>query len=274
MEKLLAHIVGEEALLDHAFGVATHVLLALGILWLGWMIARRTSRLLHSILWKADKLDPTLRPLVVSLVDWGCKILATVLALSQVGVHIAAIAALLGAAGIAIGLALQGTLQNIAAGIMLILLRPFQVGEYIESDGGNGGTVQEIGLFNTRIEKPDGIYLYVPNSKLWGSVITNYSRTDRRRMDLIVKIDYRGDLGTAVRVLHTYLLHHPGVLQDPAPQVVVSGMDNTATELTLRAWTQRSKYWDVRYALNAGLRSELDQAGISLIVPASPALPG
>lgn len=268
MNALLAHLSASETLFDKGMTLASHLVLALLILWIGWIIAARVSRIMRAALQRSDKVDPTLRPILVSTADWILKIVVVALALSQVGVQIAAIVTLLGAAGLAVGLALQGTLQNIAAGIMLILLRPFQVGDYIESDGGVAGTILEVGLFNTKLEKADGVYVFVPNGKLWSGSITNYSRNEKRRLELLVKVDYHTDPAVALQVLTGYLNADQRVLSAPSLQVVVSNVDNTGTEITLRAWTLRTTYWDLRYDLNAGLRSTLSKAGISMVVPA------
>lgn len=256
-------------MLDKLSSVAAELLLALLILWLGWKLAARVSRMLRNAMAHTDKLDATLRPILASAVDWTLKILVIALALSQLGVQMAAIAALIGAAGLAIGLALQGTLQNIAAGIMLLLLRPFVVGDYIESEGGIAGSVREIGLFNTQLEKSDGIYLFVPNSKLWSGTITNFSRHPLRRLDIQVQIDFRADLTQALQVLERYLKADARVLAQPAPQVMVSNLSNISSEITLRAWSKSSDYWNLRYALNAGLRKVLQKAGVSMSHPSA-----
>jgi len=253
-------------LLTGLASVGLNLLLALLIVWLGWTISRRAERALDASLARSQRIDDTLKPLLKSLVSWALKIIALALALSQVGVQMATIAAMLGAAGLAVGLALQGTLQNIAAGIMLVMLRPFKVGEYIEC-GTIQGTVHEIALFNTLVERFDGIYQYVPNSQLWSGSVLNYSRNSQRRLDVPVKIDFRADTGHALALLDAFIRQHPQTLADPAPRVMVLDVNDAFTTLNIRAWTQNDNYWDFRWDVYSKVRALLEDAGIPLSVP-------
>ena len=186
--------------------------------------------------------------------------------LAEFGVQTTSIIAVLGAAGLAIGLALQGTLQNIAAGIMLLVLRPFRVGEYIDA-GGVSGTVDAINLFTTDMTTYDGIYRSVPNAELWNRNILNYSRNPTRRLDIPVGIAYEDDVEQALDLLLSHLSQDPRVMPDPEPQVLVTGLGDSSVDLTLRCWTSRTDFWPLRFELNKKVKLWLDAAGVSIPFP-------
>ncbi|WP_322013800.1 mechanosensitive ion channel family protein [Paraburkholderia sp. J12] len=263
MQALLDHIHPSNwsFLWDALSTFAMRLVAAAAILWIGWWMARRIGR------WLAGQgsIDATLRPIVRDSAKWSVRIVALIGALSQLGIQTASIVAVLGAAGLAIGLALQGTLQNIAAGIMLLLLRPFKVGDYI--DGGNGnvaGTVEEVNLFTTRLTKPDGICEFVPNSALWSNSIRNYSRNPTRRLDLEVEVSVRDDVNLALDALHALADADPRVLREPAPQVMVSRFDDSTAVLNIRVWAKTDVFWDMRWDLSRKVRQTLNDAQCSL----------
>jgi small conductance mechanosensitive channel len=247
---------------DALSAFALRLAAALAILWIGWWIARRVGR------WFAGQtgIDATLRPIARDSAAWAVRIVALIGALSQIGIQTASIVAVLGAAGLAIGLALQGTLQNIAAGIMLLLLRPFKVGDFI--DGGVGaivaGTVEEVNLFTTRLTKPDGICEYVPNSTLWSNSIRNYSRNRTRRLDLEVEVSVRDDVNRAIEALRALADADPRVLRSPAPQVMESRFDDSTAVLNIRVWSNTDVFWDMRWDLSRKVRQALNDAQCSL----------
>ncbi|MCG5077753.1 mechanosensitive ion channel family protein [Paraburkholderia tagetis] len=264
MQSLYTHIQPSNwnFLWDALTSFALRLCAAAAILWIGWWIARRVGN------WFArqDGIDATLRPIVRDSSLWGVRLVAIVGALSQVGVQTASIVAVLGAAGLAIGLALQGTLQNIAAGIMLLLLRPFKVGDSI--DGGSGasvaGTVEEVNLFTTRLTKPDGICEYVPNSALWSNSIRNYNRNPTRRLDLEVEVSMSDDVNRAIEVLRALAAAEPHVLDTPAPQVMVSRFDDSTAVLNIRLWSTIDTFWDMRWSLSRKVRQALNDAQCAL----------
>jgi len=262
MQSLLTHLHPSNwSFLWTALGAfAQRLVVAALILWIGWWIARRVNR------WFAQRsgIDPTLRPIVRDSAAWGVRIIALIGALSQLGIQTASIVAVLGAAGLAIGLALQGTLQNIAAGIMLLLLRPFKVGDYIEGGVGVAGTVEEINLFTTRLTKPDGICEYVPNSALWSNAIRNFSRNPTRRLDLEVEVSVRDDVNHAIDALLALAETDPRVLRTPAPQVMVSRFDDSTAVLNIRVWSNTNVFWDMRWDLSRKVRQTLNDAQCSL----------
>jgi len=186
--------------------------------------------------------------------------------LAQFGVQTTSIIAVLGAAGLAIGLAMQGTLQNIAAGVMLLFLRPFRINDYIDAEG-IAGTVDEVGLFTTHMHTYDGVYQEVPNSQLWNRTIKNYSRLPTRRLDVIVGIAYSDDMDTAQNVLLNLLREDKRVHTDPEPQVLVSELGDSAVNLNLRCWTNADDYWGLLFDTTKAAKQRLDAAGISIPFP-------
>ncbi|MEM5331202.1 mechanosensitive ion channel family protein [Paraburkholderia sp. JHI2823] len=249
---------------DALAALALRLCAAAAILWIGWWVSRRVA---NWIARRGGGIDPTLRPIVRDTAVWGVRLIAVIGALSQIGIQTASIVAVLGAAGLAIGLALQGTLQNIAAGIMLLLLRPFRVGDYIDGGGGSGvvaGTVEEVNLFTTRLTKPDGICEYVPNGALWSNSIRNYSRNPTRRLDLEVEVSVRDDVNHAIDALRALAAADPRVLASPAPQVMVSRFDDSIAVLNVRVWSNIDTFWEMRWELSRKVRQTLNDAQCSL----------
>jgi small conductance mechanosensitive channel len=181
-------------------------------------------------------------------------------------VQTASIIAAIGAVGLAIGLALQGTLQNIAAGIMLLVLRPFRIGEYVEI-GPIAGTVEEIGLFATKLRAVDGIYILAPNSTLWNQPVWNFTRNRTRRNDVSVGIDYGDDIGHAERTLVRLAANDARVLAEPAPAAFVASLGDSAVNVTLRYWTSPSDYLATKMDLTKAAKLAFDKEGLSIPFP-------
>ncbi len=232
----------------------------------GWWLAGRARKLVLKGLNRVPAVDETLRPFFASIVRYAIIAITLVAVLARLGIQTTSIIAVLGAAGLAIGLALQGTLQNIAAGIMLLILRPFKVGDYIDA-GGTAGTVDEIGLFTTDMTTFDGIYLSVPNSSLWNTSILNYTRLPTRRLDIPVGIAYEDDVEKALSLLLEKLRTDSRVLADPEPQVMVTALGDSSVDLNLRCWSLREDFWALRFDLNKNAKLWLDRAGISIPFP-------
>ena len=255
-----------QVLLDQLASYALDAVGALVILLVGWWIAGRTQYLVRRALDRVPRIDDTLKPFLSSSVRYFVIVITFVAVLAEFGVQTTSIIAVLGAAGLAIGLALQGTLQNIAAGIMLLVLRPFRVGEYIDA-GGVSGTIDAINLFTTDMTTYDGIYRSVPNAELWNRNILNYSRNPTRRLDIPVGIAYEDDVEQALDLLLSHLSQDTRVLLDPGPQVLVTGLGDSSVDLTLRCWTNRTDFWPLRFELNKKVKLWLDAAGISIPFP-------
>ena len=246
---------------------AINFVVTLAILVVGWMASSFAGRTVQKIAARSPKVDQTIVPMVYSVTVWAIRIFVIVAVLARFGVQTASIIAVLGAAGLAIGLALQGTLQNIAAGIMLLALRPIRTGEYVSIVGKGDGTVIEVGLFLTRLIQIDGIHVTLPNSLVWGNPIINYSRNASRRLDIEVSVRYGDDLELALRELGALVKNHQYVLQDPEPQVMVVGYSESATTVNMRVWAAADKYWDLRFDLYRHALQVLKRAGLSLPIP-------
>lgn len=228
----------------------------------GWWIAERAERGVGRLLDGTSRIDPTLRGVLSSLVRYTILVLVIVAALGQLGIQTTSILAALGAIGLAIGLALQGTLSNIAAGMMLLWLRPFRVGDYIDT-GSVAGTVKDVGLFCSELHTWDGIFLFVPNSQLWNTRITNFSRLPTRLVDLKFSVGYGDDIATGLNVLTELAASDERVLSHPEPTVFVDGLSDSAVILALRVWTASSEYWNVRRELTKRGKVQLAAAGLS-----------
>ncbi len=267
MENFLAHLHPERLnfLWDAFSRFAVSLCASLLILFVGWWLSKRIGRWLHRMMSRQSRVDATLTPILCDIAVWGIRILAVIGALSRLGIETASIIAVLGAAGLAIGLALQGTLQNIAAGIMLLALRPFRVGDYIDGGGGEvAGTVEEVGLFMTRLAKPDGICEYVPNSALWSHTVRNYTRNPTRRLDLEAEVSLNDDIPRAIEALKALAANEPLVLPDPAPMAMVMRFDDSVAVLNLRVWAKTEAFWDMRWKLARQIRATLDEACCTL----------
>ncbi len=218
------------------------VLGAIALVVIGYVVADLVQRGVHAALGGILHLDETVRQFFATAARYGILILVLVMVLGQFGVQTASIVAAIGAAGLAIGLALQGTLQNIAAGIMLLVLRPFRVGESIET-GNIQGIVVDVGLFATELKTSDGVYRLAPNSTLWNVPITNYSRRPTRRNEISVRIEATDDLARAQAKLMALAGRDKRVLRDPPPVVYVADFDAGGATITLRYWTSSSDWW-------------------------------
>lgn len=233
---------------------------------IGFFIAKWASRLVTRLLGERAHVDQTLTPVVATFARYFILIVAFVAALGQLGVQIASVLAVIGAAGLAIGLALQGTLSNIAAGLMLLWLRPFRAGEYIDAEG-IAGTVVEVGLFATTLRTADGIYRFAPNSDLWNKPILNYSRNPTRRLDLTIGIDYDDDVAKARELLLGLAAADARVMPDPAPQVMIAQLADSSVNLTLRIWVATSDFWAVTWDMTEQAKHAIEASGLSIPFP-------
>ncbi len=239
---------------------------AIVILIVGWIAAGWLSRALGRALSRASRVDETLRQFLTSVARYAVIVFTIIAVLERFGVETTSFIAVLAAAGLAIGLAFQGTLSNIAAGVMLQIFRPFKVGHYIDG-GGVGGTVEMISLFATELNTPDNVHIIVPNAQLWGASIKNYSHNARRRLDIDVGIGYGDDIGRALDVIKGLADADERVDSDPAPEVMVTGLGDSAVDLQLRLWCAAGDYWGLRYDLTRSVKEAFDAAGISIPFP-------
>ncbi len=251
---------------DYGMPFLVSVGTALLILILGFIVAKWVRRATDKALGRSETIDPTLRPILSSIAYYTVVILVIAAVLTEAGVETASILAALGAAGLAIGLALQGTLSNIAAGVMLLWLRPLKVGEFIDA-GGVAGTIEDIGLFMTRMKRGDGVYLAVPNSQIWNKPIINFNRNPLRRIDLAVGIAYTDDVEKALPLLLELLESDDRIVKDPAPQTMVEALADSSVNIKLRCWVQNADFWGVSFDLNRFAKARLEAAGFSIPFP-------
>lgn len=236
-------------LVDKVYALLTFyglkVVAAIAIFIIGRWVAKGIKNLIRRMMEKA-KVDETLTGFVANLSYIALLAFVIIAALNQLGIQTASFIAVLGAAGLAVGLALQGSLSNFAAGVLMIIFRPFQVGDFIEG-GGVAGEVEEIQIFTTQLKSPDNKTIIVPNSKMMGDNIVNYSAKGSRRVDLTFGIGYEEDIDKARGVLLDVLQNDPRVKKDPEPVVLVSELAESQVNLTSRAWSSANDYWDVYF---------------------------
>jgi small conductance mechanosensitive channel len=245
---------------------AGQVLGATIILIIGFYLAGKLSKLVRKKLGVFDKIDPLIVPIIGNIIRYGIIIITLIAVLGQFGVQTTSIIAVLGAAGLAIGLALQGTLSNVAAGVMLLLLRPFTTGDWVET-GNVSGTIREVGLFTTIIDTFDNVYVSIPNSSIWNSTITNHSHYETRRIDVDIGIHYDTNLDLASEVL-LKLADDERVLDKPKkPQFLVMKYDDSAIVVRLRLYSHTKDWYAVYTDLMRKLKPALDEAGIQIPYP-------
>jgi len=241
------------------------VLAALAIFVVGrWVVAR----LVRWFKFAADRasVDETLVRFLSNLIRMTLIVFVLLTALGALGVPTTNFLAILGAAGLAIGLALKDSLSNFSSGIMLVVFRPFRVGDYIET-AGIAGTVDQIGIFNTLVVTPDNRVITVPNSLVFGDNITNFSARPTRRVDLVIGIAYGDSIAEARRLIHDVLEAHERVLDDPAPQILLLDLAESSVNIAVRPWVKTSDYWAVRGELLEQIKAALESNGLSIPFP-------
>ena len=213
-----------------------------------------------------SKTDPAVTSFVGSLIYFLILTFAILAALAKFGIQTASFVAVLGAAGFAIGFALQGSLANFAAGVLILVLRPFKIGDYIDS-AGVAGTVKDIQLFTTVLATPDNIKIMVPNGKIFGDVIKNISAYDTRRVDLVIGIGYTSDIQKAYDIMMNLIKEDSRILSDPATQIAVSELADSSVNFVLRPWVKKEDYWNVKFDLTRKIKETFDENGIEIPFP-------
>ncbi len=250
------------------FFLTTYGLTIIGaiiILIVGRIVAGFCRRIVNKMLSKT-KTDQAIISFVSGFVYILVLVFAVLAALAKFGIQTASFVAILGAAGFAIGFALQGSLANFAAGVLILILRPFKVGDFIDA-AGVAGVVKDIELFTTVIATPDNIKIIVPNGKLFGDIIKNLTGYDIRRVDLVIGIGYTSDIQAAYDVISQILKQDEKVLPDPAPQIAVAELADSSVNLVVRPWVKKEDYWDVKFALTRKIKEEFDAKGIEIPFP-------
>jgi small conductance mechanosensitive channel len=210
--------------------------------------------------------DAALVPFISSMAYYGALTVVVIAVLSLFGIETTSLVAVLGAAGLAVGLALQGTLSNFAAGTMLLVFRPIRIGDYVEV-AGVGGSVAEIGIFTTTLNTPDNVRIICPNTSVYGDIIKNYSANSTRRIDLVMGIAYGDDIGVAIDAITKIVQAEERVLADPAPTIEVAELGDSSVNIVVRPWVNGSEYWPTRFALTRALKEGIEAAGCSIPFP-------
>ncbi len=242
------------------------LIMAILIFVIGKWIARKITDILGNILRKSDKIDDTLVKFLENIVYYTFMVFVVLASLSKLGVETSSFFAILGAAGLAIGLALKDSLGNFASGVMIILFRPFKVGDFV-SAGGATGTVNEVGIFNTTFTTGDNQKIIVPNSAITSGSITNVNANDTRRVDLTVGIGYDDDIKKAKEVLNDILANDKRILHSKGFTVAVSELADSSVNFVVRSWVNTGDYWAVKFDLTEQIKLRFDSEGISIPYP-------
>ncbi|MEQ9619352.1 MAG: mechanosensitive ion channel [Deltaproteobacteria bacterium] len=242
-----------------------NIILAVIIFILGRYIANLLNGLVRKVLTNA-KVDTILINFLSSIVAWILLLIVIIMALNQLGINTTSLIALIGAAGLAIGLSLQDSLKNFAAGVMLITFRPFREGDYVDA-GGTSGSVENIAIFSTTFKTPDNRQVVVPNGAIYSGVITNYSAMDTRRIDMVFGIGYDDDIKKAKEIIENILKSEGRIHSLPAPVVAVDELADSSVNFVVRPWVNTSDYWAVKWELTEKIKIAFDENGISIPFP-------
>jgi len=240
--------------------VAAIIILIVGRIVAGW------ARKLVVRLMGRSKVDKAIQGFVRGLVYYLIIIFTWIAVLGKFGVETASLVAVLGMAGFAVGFALQGSLSNFAAGVMLLIFRPFKIGDYVDI-AGTAGTVTDLQLFVTILNTPDNVRIIVPNSNVFGNIIKNYSAEDTRRVDLVVGIGYGSDMKKAEQVMREIVESDGRVLKDPATQIAVAELADSSVNFVLRPWVKKADYWEVKFDVTEKIKERFDAEGIEIPFP-------
>jgi len=241
------------------------VLGAVVILVVGRWLAGLISNMVEKALIRS-RVDETIARFIKHLTHIAALAFVVIAALAAVGIETTQVAVVIGAAGLAVGLALQGSLANFASGFLMIILKPFRVGDFIEA-AGTKGTVKEIGIFNTYVNTPDNIRVIIPNAKLTGDNIMNYTANGTRRVDLVIGVSYEDDLKEAKRVIEQVLAEDERVLDDPPPTVAVVELADSSVNFVVRPWVKAADYWNVYFDTTAKVKLSLEENDITIPFP-------
>lgn len=239
---------------------------AILILVIGWVVANWIQRRVRKLGQKSEKLDETLTIIFAKTAKVIIMVVVVIAVLQQFGVQTASLLAVVGAAGLAIGLAWQGTLSDIAAGIMILIMRPFKIGDAVEV-AGTTGVVDEIGLVLTKMHTFDNVAMFMPNSDIWGAKIMNYATNDIRRVDMVFGFGYDDNMDRAMEIAREILKADERVLEDPAPQIAVSELGDSSVNIIVRPWTAKENYWNLKFDITKRIKERYDEEGLSIPYP-------
>jgi small conductance mechanosensitive channel len=264
LEKTMSYAIetGMNVITTYGFKVIGAVI----ILIVGWTAAGIVKRAIVKAGTRSERFDKTLVTFFASISKYAVLTFTVIAVLGSFGVETTSFVAVLGALGFALGLALQGTLGHVASGIMLVIFRPFRIGDFIEA-GGVMGTVDAITLFTTEVNTPDNVRVIVPNGAVWGGVVKNFASNPTRRLDFTIGIAYEDNIDKAMGVLRNLVDAEPRILKDPAPMLAVRTLADSSVNLLARVWTARGDLFDVNLALNKTVKETFDKEGISIPYP-------
>jgi small conductance mechanosensitive channel len=256
-----------KSFLDNAINYAPKILAALLVMWIGFAIAKRIKRFILGRVEKSARVDGTLGKFFANMARFAVIIAATLLAVSILGANVAAIMGIFAAMTLAIGLALEGSMSNVAAGLLLIILRPFKIGDYVEVNG-QEGTVEDLNVFTTTLRTLDNVKIILANGEVKGSVIKNLTTLGVRRVDVDFGIDYGDDVNKAIDIIKSTASKDSRVLDKPdQPWAKVSCLNDSSVDIQMRVWCKAEDYWDVRFDLIKAVKEAFDKGGISIPYP-------
>ena len=254
-----------EFLKTQGVGLAINIAVAVAIFYVGKIVVGLFVRGLRKVM-RTREVDKTLETFVSNLVRISLMIVVIIAAISQIGIETTSFIAIFGAAGLAVGLALQGSLSNFAAGVLIVLFRPYRVGDYVEA-AGIAGSVQQVQILTTILKTPDNKTIIVPNSQIMDSVITNYSANDTRRVDMVVGVSYSDDLDKVHKAIRELIDADERILDDPECTIAVSELADSSVNFVVRPWVKTADYWPVHFDLTEAIKKRFDKEGISIPFP-------
>lgn len=245
------------------FGI--RLIAAIAIFFIGRIVVRFVTKEIRKVM-ESQEVDKILQSFVSNLVYWALMIFVVIAAINQVGVQTTSLIAIMGAAGLAIGLAMQGSLANFAAGVLIVMFRPYRVGDFVEA-AGIAGSVLQVGILTTVLKTGDNKQIIVPNAQIMGSIITNYSANDTRRVDLVIGIGYDDDIDKARDTLQALVDADDRILKDPSCLIAVSELADSSVNFVVRPWVKSVDYSAVKFALTEAIKKRFDKEGISFPYP-------
>ena len=244
---------------------AINLAIALAIFYVGKFVVNLIVRGIRKAM-KAQEVDKTLETFVCNLIRMVLLVIVIIAAIGQLGIQTTSFIAIFGAAGLAVGLALQGSLSNFAAGVLIVLFRPYRVGDFVEA-AGIAGVVEQVQILTTVLKTGDNKQIIVPNGQIMDSIITNYSANDTRRVDMVVGVSYDDDLDKVRSTLQQLIDAEERILDEPAPTIAVSALADSSVNFVVRPWVMTSDYWGVMFDLTEAIKKRFDQEGISFPFP-------
>ena len=250
---------------EQGVDLAINVAIAIAIFYIGKLVVSLIVRGMRKVM-QRQEVDKTLETFVCNLVRMVLMVVVIIAAISQVGIETTSFIAIFGAAGLAVGLALQGSLSNFAAGVLIVLFRPYRVGDFVEA-AGIAGVVEQVQILTTVLKTGDNKQIIVPNGQIMDSIITNYSANDKRRVDMVVGVSYEDDLDKVRATLEELIAAEDRILDDPAPTIAVSELADSSVNFVVRPWVNTADYWGVMFDMTEAIKKRFDKEGISFPFP-------